>query len=482
MKTKHIILTLLAGLLAACQPGEKQVYDFEYTVDKVVCQANSNYFVADGVSQLGLEVKLYAIMGTYTDVNGQQQPSYIEIPKARWRTHDIKFFDRSGKEYTPDFTSTTLEPGVMEFYATVDGMRSSKPILQLLAEHPMSGEPIAEEQGEVFFKMNARAAEPVPAVKRYPVIFHIVDTEQAKNGMQEINSDAVYYVIDLYNSVFGRKTTHASNGANPNIEFVPALRDPYGALLKEPGINRVYLREGEEFETAMPFQRPSEMYWDYDKYLNIWIVSESSWTATSEKNIYIRSLPFVFAEGDYDPEKLPLPASVTVTEKNEEKLAEWKQRTTNLENVGLVFHKTRDAFANLGPAYVSQMSAFLGVIPNSRINDTGVHFGDPERWVDDYCDDTFQYNPYYGSERDGAIEGTNFGNSRTKYTAVLNEEGTKGVPGYPWIIYKSYNTGEQSSFTSVITQDQARRIEYTLNHAVARQAWRNSYAIDPVEK
>ncbi|MGN5953340.1 hypothetical protein ACP6L2_01875 [Sphingobacterium lactis] len=476
------ILFLCIFAIVGCSPDDFNFAQMEYQVDKVVCQANANYFTTDGVSQLGLQVKLYTKSGTYKDVNGQIQNQYSEIPKSRWRQHNIKFFDRSGKEYPSNYTTTEFTTSTLDFYAEVDGIRSSKPILQELAEHPLTGNAIPEDPNPVYFRMNIRQPYPTPALKKIPIVFHIVDLESVRDRSQELNSDAIYYVIQMFNNVFGRKAANASNGANTNIEFVPVIRDPKGNILFEKGINRVYLTDEQHFEqfnADYVFNNPS-MYWDVDKYLNVWILNHNSWANTSQSNRYSRSLPFVFAKGKYDASAFPLPKSIAIKElQNQQEEDNWEKKPNYLENVGIVFHKSSDGFAQLYPAYVSQLSAFLGVIPNSSVNDTSVQFGSPKTWVDDYCDDTFAYNQYYAGTSQGGLASTVFGNSRIKYTVEINAAKNAGKPGYPWITYESVNTGEQSSDQSIITQDQAKRIEWTLNNAFARQMWKDSYAIAP---
>lgn len=480
------IIYYLIGLIFfihGCKPDKEEIRELTYHIDKVVCQANSNFFVADGISKLGLEVKLYTKAGTYTDIYGNTQQKYKEIPVNRWKSHTIKFFDRSGKEYPADFSSKDVTEPFIDFYAEVDGIRSSKPVLQLLAEFPETGEGIEVTDDPTYFRMQVRQADPIPSLKKIPVVFHIVDVDKAKEQMQELNSDAVYFVIDLYNKVFGRKNSVASNGANPNIEFVPAIRDPNGKILQEVGINRIYLTETQnkvDFSINYVLETPS-LYWNTEQYLNIWIVTASGWANTTEANRYIRSIPFAFAKGSYDPEKFPLPASVSLLElEGQEAIDSWKKKPAYLENVGLVFHKKSDGFAQLYPDYVSQMSAFLGVIPNGSVSETKFHFGSPKAWVDDYCEDTFIYNPYYATASKGGLAGTEIGSSRVKYTVSINANKTGGVPGFPWIEYFSANTGEQGSFQSVITQDQARRIEWSLNNAIGRQMWKDDYAIRPI--
>jgi hypothetical protein len=368
-------------------------------------------------------------------------------------------------------------------------MRSSKPVLQLLAEHPDEllamhperGKPIAEGPEPVFFTMHVRAADPVPAKRRIPVVFHIIDSEMSRTALQEMDSDAVYYVIRLWNNVFGRKFSTASNGANPNLEFVPALRDPRGNLLKEPGINRVYTASGELPRSSI--WTNANMYWDYDKYLQVYIIADPAWyPVVYESTQFQRTLPYLFATGTYDAEKLPLPRLRTPKDDLDAAgLAAWKAKPDYLENVALVFHKTDNAFANLTAAYVGQMAGFLGVIPNMGASETPYHYGSPRTYTDDYCDDTFMFNDYYTSVTYGGLASTGGGSPARKYTVVLNAAKNRGAPGYPWVVYDAENANENYSRGTVITQDQARRIEWTLNNAVARQPWKDDYAIKPVE-
>lgn len=181
MNNKYIYLFLFS-LLFSCKADRESLLDLDYKIDKVVCQSNSNYFIADGVSEIGLEVKLYTTAGSYTAVNGKQQLIYKEIPQERWKHHIIKFYDKSGKEYPANFTTTSIPAEKMEFYAEVDGLRSSKPVLLEQAENPLQGTPISPVSDPYFYEVSIRSARPTPALKRYPIIFHVIDTEQSKKN------------------------------------------------------------------------------------------------------------------------------------------------------------------------------------------------------------------------------------------------------------------------------------------------------------
>lgn len=476
MNNKYIYLFLFS-LLFSCKADRESLLDLDYKIDKVVCQSNSNYFIADGVSEIGLEVKLYTTAGSYTAVNGKQQLIYKEIPQERWKHHIIKFYDKSGKEYPANFTTTSIPAEKMEFYAEVDGLRSSKPVLLEQAENPLQGTPISPVSDPYFYEVSIRSARPTPALKRYPIIFHVIDTEQSKKQSQELNADAIYYVLNQYNAIFSKQNNKASNGANAHIEFVAALKDPNGKLLKEAGINRTYLTDQQNLNLSTEYilNSPS-LYWDYDKYLNVWIINNSKWYSLAEIDLYRRALPFTFREGTYNSQKLPLPDFLPVQSLNASQLANWKKKPDYLDHVGLVFVRT--GFSQLKHDFVGQPAAFLGVIPNRPANGNSTQLNNG-KWVDDYCEDTPTFNPYYASTANGGIERLDFGSTRKKYTAKIALDGKTGSPAFPWITYNSQNVGEKNSFSSTITQDQAQRIEWTLNHAEARQAWRNQTAITP---
>lgn len=482
MKPKHILLWCASAVISACSPDGVELFDFSnYTVDKVVCQASSNFLVADGISRLDLEVKLYAAIEDITDDDGAVVHTiYREIPRTRWRTHDIRFFTEDGSPVTPPITVTSATPSVIRYYATVDGMRSSEPIPQLNAIY--AGDPDAVQVGPVYFEVNVRQAIPVTAKKRIPVVFHIVDTEYNKGVGQIIRPDAIDHVITVWNSVFSRSEDRASNGANPNLEFVPALRNPSGKRLENPGVNYVMLTDADAATLATQthsfvWNNSARLYWDPDQYLNVWVFMASVLPTSAET--VKRGYPTVFEEGVYDADALPLPPLIAADLKHlsAADLAAWLKNpstisTTNfVEKVGILFSKS--AFATQTADYLTPLSIFLGIIPNSAYSEPSHRFYGTTTaskvFMDDQCDDTPVYDIWFwGTPSNGGVQASGLGSPQIKYMRHA-----------PWSVFRSANVVEYpSSFQTAITQDQVERVKWILENAPARQPWRNTGAID----
>lgn len=484
MKTKILIFLCAVTVCFSCSPDKPEMNDFSnYTVDKVVCTAQSNSLVADNESELILEAALYVKSGEYTDIFGNTQYTYRAVPKDRQRRHDIAFYTADGTPVTNPYKTSSANPSKLEFYAVVDGIRSSKPILQLEAEYPEEGTAVAAQPEPVCFEVNVRKAIAVTTKKRIPVVFHLVDAQYNHNAYQSISSDAVYYVIDLWNSVFGRKADRASNGANPNIEFVPVLRDPSGKKLKDPGINRVLLSESQEPTLTSQgigyvWNNRSTLYWDCDRYLNVWVFYNG--VSVTALDGLKKGYPTIYPEGVYNSTVLPLPSSITADLRHlsAADLAAWKTNpggTANngyLEKVGLVFSKS--GFASRTSDFVTRMGIFLGVIPNTPYSATSLYpdyspaTGSNKQYMDDRCDDTPQHDIWFwGSPSAGGREASNYGSAQLKY-----------MKSAPWLIFKSTNIAEHASSQTTVTQDQVKRINWVLENAAGRQPWKNTAAID----
>ncbi len=240
----------MSALLFACtDDGTHTKLDLSnYTVDKVVCQASSSTLIADNTAELDLQVAIYSKAGTYTDKFGTERDRYIEVPRERWRDHDVKFYV-NGQQVTPPYKTGNATPAVLQCYAEVDGVRSSQSpaetaaLYQRLGATVAAGETAPEEpdtQNPFFFDVTVETPYDMPA-RRIPVVFHIIDTRHNGDRGQTLDAAVIYGVIDRWNDVFGRKIDSAPNGGNANLEFVPAIWHPDGTKLVEPGINRVYL-------------------------------------------------------------------------------------------------------------------------------------------------------------------------------------------------------------------------------------------------
>jgi PKD repeat protein len=110
-----------------------------------------------------------------------------------------------------------------------------------------------------------------------PVIVHIVHNGQSIGVGENISAAQVYSQIEVLNEDFRKKigtpgfNTHPA-GSDMEIEFTPALYDPNGVLLPEPGIRRINGGrsgwEGADIENSL---KPQTI-WNTSKYFNVWTV------------------------------------------------------------------------------------------------------------------------------------------------------------------------------------------------------------------
>ncbi len=109
-----------------------------------------------------------------------------------------------------------------------------------------------------------------------PVILHVVHNGQREGMGPNITQEQADSQIDALNEQFRRIGSGANNnpvGADIYIEFAPALYDPDGNLLDQPGINRV--DGGKESWSTQEIEatlKPSTI-WNPNQYFNIWTVT-----------------------------------------------------------------------------------------------------------------------------------------------------------------------------------------------------------------
>ncbi|MEJ8804006.1 M43 family zinc metalloprotease [Pontibacter sp. H249] len=112
-----------------------------------------------------------------------------------------------------------------------------------------------------------------------PVVFHIIHNGEPVGTGVNLNAQYIYEELKIVND-FLRQRVESVNPASADIgiELAPALRDPKGVSLSEPGIHRY------EYNIYTPGMTLLDVYksienelkpttiWDSNKYLNIWIV------------------------------------------------------------------------------------------------------------------------------------------------------------------------------------------------------------------
>lgn len=120
-----------------------------------------------------------------------------------------------------------------------------------------------------------------------PVIFHVVHKGEPLNTGGNVAAEYIYAQIEQLNYDFRRLAgTSGYNdhpaGADLMIEFCPALVDPNGQPLAEPGIHRINGNTkswgADAYSTSYfdYFIKPSTI-WNPDDYLNIWVSPTTSY-------------------------------------------------------------------------------------------------------------------------------------------------------------------------------------------------------------
>ncbi|WP_343561602.1 hypothetical protein [Sphingobacterium sp.] len=476
--------------LSFCSCKKEKPFDYklnDYSIAKVTCQASSSVLVADDLSELDLNVKIYIENGTYTDIDSVERTAYREVPKERWRDHEIKFFLADGTPVSSPFKIASSAVDKLQFYATVDGIRSTKSVAAHLSEFPPFGSkvtPIAPQNEPSFFEVKVKEPLAVGSVKKIPVIFHVINPKRYEDAYQRLDEAVLYDMINQWNNVFGRKNDRSPNGGNPNIEFVPAIKDPAGRLLDRPGIHKVILTDAQvtTFE-ASPlshiWSNTSTFYWNCDRYLNVWISYNSSKLPTTVWQNYIKkSMPLVFPQGVWSNVAFSLPPDYqgAVKQLNETELNAWKLNPGGaagigeLEQVGLLFDSSLLTIKDRVNV-VQPMGAFLGLIPNAPLLSTANYLlpptGSVRKWYDDLCADTWQYNLWYATAENGGFEPAGMGSPTAKYGQIT------GSPQ----VYTSSNIMEVGSNCTSISLQQTARINWVLENAPGRQSWKNPSAL-----
>src|SRR5690554_4704810 len=107
------------------------------------------------------------------------------------------------------------------------------------------------------------------AVVNIPIIFHVLTG--AQGDANDLPAARIQAQIDQLNLDFNNLSgsTHPA-AASAEINFIPAVVDPSGNVLSEPGINRVYGYPGNISTTALDNTIKAATIWDRSQYANIW--------------------------------------------------------------------------------------------------------------------------------------------------------------------------------------------------------------------
>jgi len=312
---------------------------------------------------------------------------------------------------------------------------------QLAWQRRQEGGQVTEEQYEQAMKRaiaryklerNSTATEEDEVIV-IPIIVHVVHNGEEVGVGANISKEQVDSQIEVLNEDFRR--TEGTNGFNDNpvgvdsrIEFVPAVVDPAGDSLAEPGIHRY--NGGRTFwtqATANGELKPNTS-WDPDRYLNVWTLAfggEDDGTLGYAQFPSLSGLPGLNVNGG---------------SRNTDGVVIGFQFYGRVGNVSAPF--------NLGRTTTHEIGHFLGL---RHI------WGDGGCGVDDFCEDT----PLAGSP--------NFGcpNSNTCSTS-------------PADMKENYMDYTNDACMNIFTQDQLERMMAVLTNSPRRISLPGSLAGNPL--
>ena len=113
----------------------------------------------------------------------------------------------------------------------------------------------------------------VQATYNIPIIFHVVSgsaSDAANLSQAQINAQIDQLNIDFANLAGADGGFWDGRDADSDIQFVPAVVDPSGSPLAEPGINRVFGYPGALGQADFENNIKPATQWDRTMYANIW--------------------------------------------------------------------------------------------------------------------------------------------------------------------------------------------------------------------
>ena len=281
-----------------------------------------------------------------------------------------------------------------------------------------------------------------------PVIFHLIQSNQDIAGYGgEIPMERIHLLIDKINNTFSGNVSTNAMGVDTKIRFKAAVYDPYGNKLQEPGINRIYVEKvtdaaKDQYKT---FIKDQKALWPYDKYLNVWLISDRE--NEYDKFFYTISRTCIprYIATEADPAKIPEGLTLSSLPEN------W----TPVPNEVGILYKLQ--------SIQTMVRSFGEKNENELVNGFGYYLGLLPTWgasssakPQDYCSDTHKY---YGNDNEG------YNKNQTAYKLV----------GDCFFLAENIMDDPVGVHRSV-SQQQAQRMRWILNNSPERSAWKSDYA------
>lgn len=409
-------------LLSACSKDHFQ-YEIEQgagmKVDSIAFSTGSPSLIADGESALSFIIQAYR--KRKVSINGVEKDSMVLIPEDRIPASDKKVFYNNGTEAGPEFSTKSLSPATISFYAKIGNTQSAAQTVDIKAP------------GAPYSKIVI------------PVIFHVFELNKTDSKRypwyQELKQEKLEQLINGMNAIFNRQGTSAPNGASTNIEFVLATKTPAGTMLAQPGhdnfgYSSTFDWGWSTFNAANLVKNNSNrLLWDPTRYLNIWVLPSAVYyggISTTRPAYTLSNTPLP----GIDMQKVTTASEVPLTEP---------------ESVGLMIGRDELNSTMRAPApnLAFRFGTFYGLFQ------TYTYDWDPS--MTDYCNDTQkfsigQYRDIYKKSPDGIL---------------FRAENIMDATFLDWNIEGGQNL---VSRVNTITAGQALRIRYVLENCPERMA------------
>ncbi len=145
---------------------------------------------------------------------------------------------------------------------------------QQLKNNPSLKQAEQEYNEKILAQMNSKSVEKRATVYTIPVVFHVIHTNGPENISREQILDQIRVLNEDFSYTNANKTALRSQFSSvagaADIKFALASIDPNGNCFD--GVNRIYSSDG--VDMSMTTEKVKYLaYWNYKKYLNIWVVT-----------------------------------------------------------------------------------------------------------------------------------------------------------------------------------------------------------------
>lgn len=418
-KKRSRIIGMVSGvlLLFSCTPDDYTYRDNRImdvsSVDSVALVANHVMVLADGYAQLELFPKLFTREGD-------------QLPDNRVKDEWLEYVSESGV-------------GLGRYFSTSDvGLIGQS----VTARLKIKGTGL--ESNPVTFRIVAPLPTEYTSEIKIPVVFHICQTtEDVESFGGEYKQEQIESLLIKLNNMLDGSTTHNPVGVNTHIRLEPALYDPYGKKLVEPGINRLTVKEINIENQYEDFLKNQHLIWPAEYYLNIWLISDREMVIDDFGNkISALCCPYYVYPGTAD-----LPEGIVWKEYAGEVLSACEvgiiYKLQELDNIDRDF-LNGTGFANNELGYY--IGQYLGLLPTCHLRSGA---------MTDYCEDTHDYG-------------------RDENAIGKNETWYKEANG---CYFRAENIMDDPCGTHCsVSREQCIRMHWVLNHCPGREAWKSDFA------